>query len=70
MAEVNKHIKHEDTQYGARKGRSSKDNWMIIMALIEENRRRGETTWFLFADTVKCFDKLWLEDCLVNLKKA
>ena len=70
MAEVNRTIKHEETQYGARKGRSSKDNWLVIMALIEENRRRGEATWFVFVDAVKCFDKLWLEDCLVNLSSA
>lgn len=68
--EADKTIIMDQCQNGGRKGRSTKDNWMVMMASMEENRRLGKHTWMIFADAVKCFDKLWLEDCLVQLKEA
>ena len=53
----------EKEQYGGKKGRSTKDNW-LIMAIIDENKKLGKDTYMIFADAEKCFDKLWLEDCL------
>ena len=30
----------------------------------------GKKTYIVFGDAVKCFDKLWLKDALVELYKA
>ena len=40
------------------------------MAVMEENKRLGKDTYLIFADAEKCFDKLWLEDCLVRMNEA
>ena len=40
------------------------------MAILDNAKRSNETCHLLFADSEKCFDKLWLEDCLIDLKKA
>ena len=54
-------------QNGGGKNRSDIDNTFIINAIIDNNRRLNKKTYFLFADAVKCFDNLWLQDCLVDL---
>ena len=54
-------------QNGGGKNRSDIDNTLIINAIIDNNRRLNKKTYFLFADAVKCFDNLWLQDCLVDL---
>ena len=44
---------------------------MIMMrAVIDNNRRLNRKTYCYFADAYKCFDKLWLKDCLVELWRA
>ena len=30
----------------------------------------GKYTYVVMADAEKCFDKLWLEDCLVDMAEA
>ena len=57
-------------QCGARKGLSTADNLMVVSAMIERNRCLGRNTYIFFADAVKCFDKLWLKNCLLNMNKA
>ena len=57
-------------QNGGKKERSVKDNWIAIMAVIDSNKRKNENTTILFADAEKCFDQLWLEDCLIDLHEA
>ena len=54
-------------QNGGGKNRSDIDNTLIINATIDNNRRLNKKTYFLFADAVKCFDNLWLQDCLIDL---
>ena len=54
-------------QCGGRKGFSTSDNIMVLSALVERNRYMGQNTYLFFADAVKCFDKLWLENCLLNM---
>ena len=56
-------------QCAGRTQRSTMDN-IIIMSAIIENQRINErlNTYLFFADAVKCFDKLWLKDCLIELK--
>ena len=40
---------------------------MVLSALVERNRYMGQNTYLFFADAVKCFGKLWLENCLLNM---
>ena len=54
-------------QNGGGKRRSDIDNSLIINAIIDNNRRLNKKTYFIFADAVKCFDNLWLQDCLIDL---
>ena len=56
-------------QNGGRKNRSAKDNWLAMMAVIDKNKYIGRETYILFADAVKCFDKLWLDDCIKDMVK-
>jgi len=68
MNKTKEHIKI--SKYQGQEGRSIKDNWIAIMAVMDMNRRLKRDTHMLFADAVKCFDKLWLDDCLLDLKEA
>ena len=54
-------------QNGGLKERSTKGNWLAMMSVIDKNRELNKSTYVLFADAEKCFDRLWLEDCLVDL---
>ena len=36
----------------------------------KQKARKGKKTYVLFGDAVKCFDRLWLKDALVELYKA
>merc|ERR1719494_73096 len=38
-----------------------------MSALIERNKCLGKNTYIFYADAVKCFDKLWLKNCLLNM---
>lgn len=55
-------------QNGGQKERSTKDNWLALMAVLDKNREVGRDTYIICADAEKCFDQLWLDDCLVDLK--
>ena len=57
-------------QCGGVKGRSTVDNVFTLIAIIQRNQYLGLSTYCVFIDLTKCFDKLWLEDCLVELMKA
>ena len=46
------------------------DNWIILRAIINNNRRLRKNTYMIMADAEKCFDKLWLQHCLVDMKEA
>ena len=56
-------------QCGGIKHRSITDHVFTIMAIIERNKYLGRNTYLTFADAVKCFDKLWLQDGLTELWK-
>ena len=43
------------------------DNLFIFNTVIEEFRHEKEDLYILFTDLEKCFDKLWLKDCIVEL---
>ena len=42
----------------------------MMRAVIDSNRRLNRKTYSYLADAYKCFDKLWLKDCLVELWRA
>ena len=34
--------------------------------MMERNQCLGKPTYIFFADTKKCFDKMWLEDAIIE----
>ena len=62
-------IKPGTFQNGGRKERSTKDNTLGVMAVIDRNNYYNKETCLIFADAEKCFAKLWLEDCSVDMVK-
>ena len=56
-------------KYLTQKGCGTIDN-MIMMRAVIDNNRLNRKTYCYFADAYKCFDKLWLKDCLVELWRA
>ena len=57
-------------QCGGTSGRAISDNLLILNSAIEEYREKNEDMFVLFADLEKCFDKLWLRDCIKELVEA
>ena len=43
------------------------DNLIIMNTIIENQRAQKHNTYMFFADAVKCFNKLWLKDCLLEM---
>ena len=56
-------------QTAGKKNRSTMDNIIIINAIIEKQRQSHKNTYLFFADAEKCFDKLWLKDCLIDMEE-
>ena len=54
-------------QTGGIRNRSTIDNVMVLLAIIERNKYLNKSTYLTFADAEKCFDKLWLEDGIKDL---
>ena len=52
------------------KQRSTTDNILLLSEIIRQKRKLGKKCYLVFGDAVKCFDKLWLKDALVELYKA
>ena len=52
-----------------RKNRSLLDHVIILNAIIEKQRSEKKPTYIFSVDAEKCFDKLWLEDGLLELHK-
>ena len=63
-------VKINEHQCGGQKGCGTIDNMIMMRAVIDNNRRLNRKTYCYFADAYKCFDKLWLKDCLVELWRA
>ena len=58
-----------EMQTAGKKQRSTMDNIVIASAIIEQRRIEKRNTHIFFADAVTCFDKLWLQDCIIELAK-
>ena len=63
-------VEFNEYQCGGRKGRGTIDNQIMMLAIRDNNMRLNKKTYVYFADAYKCFDRLWLKDCLVELWKA
>ena len=57
-------------QCGGTKGKSTVDHIMTLNAIIDYHRYLNSETYILFADAYKCFDKLNLKNCIIDLYKA
>ena len=57
-------------QVGGKKDRSAADHSIVLVDTLQRNKRINRKTYLVFGDAVKCFDKLWLRDSLVELYKA
>ena len=49
------------------KGKGAMDNLFILRGIINHANYLGKGLWLTFYDTEKCFDSLWLEDCINSL---
>ena len=63
-------VKFDRFQNGGCEKRSTADNWIILMATIDEGKRLKKPVYIFFADLVKCFDRLWLKDCIIDLNEC
>ena len=54
-------------QTGGRKNLSIIHNIIMVSAIISQHKKDKVPTYSFFADAEKCFDKLWLKDCIVEL---
>ena len=54
-------------QMGGVQKRSPTDNQFITFSIIERNRYLNKPTYIFYADAEKCFDKMWLEDAVIEL---
>ena len=54
-------------QNGGSKGKGVIDNLFLLRALIDHSKYMGKQLWLTFYDIEKCFDSLWLEDCINSL---
>ena len=51
------------------KGKGVTDSLFLIRGVIDRAKYLKQEVWFTFYDIAKCFDSLWLEDCLNSLWK-
>jgi hypothetical protein len=63
-------LRYDKGQCGGMKHRGPIDNWFLLMALRDTFKQLKKHTYLFFADLVKCFDRLWLKDCIVDICKA
>ena len=54
-------------QCGGVKGKSTIDHIITLNEIINYNKYLNKETYILFADAYKCFDKLNLENCIIDL---
>ena len=54
-------------QCGGSKGKSTVDHIMTLNEIISYNKYLNKETYIIFADAYKCFDKLNLKNCIIDL---
>ena len=50
--------------------RAIQDNLFILNHTINVYRKKGKNLYILFSDVEKCFDNLWLRDCIIELVRC
>eukprot|EP00111_Clytia_hemisphaerica_P023788 TCONS_00070099-protein len=68
LEKMNETMKIDINQNGGQKGRGTLDNLMAILSIQQMAKHRE--TYIVFADANKFFDRLWLKDCINDLKDA
>ena len=51
-------------QTGGVKGKGVVDSLFILRGIIDHSKNLGKELWITSYDIEKCFDSLWLEDCI------
>ena len=66
---ISQHLQQNMSRLQSRsmKGKSVVDNLFITRGLISHTVYLNKELWITFYDTEKCFDSLWLEDCINSL---
>ena len=54
-------------QTAGRNQRSTVHDLIVLNSIIENKRQNTNKAYLFFADAKKCFDKLWLKDCLIEI---
>ena len=62
-------VKLSPFQNGGIVRRRREDNLFILNHTINEYRKEKKDLYLLFADIEKCFDTLWLKDCILELTR-
>ena len=65
------HLQQNMTKFqtGGVKGKGVTDNLFLMRGVIGRPKYLKQEVWFTFYDIEKCFDSLWLGDCLNSLWK-
>ena len=63
---ITPHLEENMTQFqtGGVKGKRVVDNLFILRGMVDHSKYLGKELWITFCDIEKCFDCLWLEDCI------
>ena len=70
VVDTSNEVKFDILQNGGTKHRGTVDNWIILGAIMDEGKRLKKPVYLFFADLVKCFDRLWLKDCVNDLNSC
>ena len=54
-------------QNGCMRGKGVVDNLFLLRGLLDHAKYLGKEVWVTFYDIEKCFDSLWLQDCINSL---
>ena len=57
-------------QCGGVTNRGTQDNLFIVNHTINEYKKKNENLYILYADIKKCFDNLWLKDCILEIMRC
>ena len=66
---LKRHNKMLEMRTAGKKQKSTMDTIVIVCVITEQRRTEKRNTYICFANALKCFDKLWLQDCIIELTK-
>ena len=56
-------------QTAGRNQSSTMNNILIVSSIPEKGRQEKQNTYLMCADAVKCFNRLWPKECLIEMKE-